>query len=87
MRFVQAWIIIGSRTDGASIKYHTNKMGVFVKDLDINYDCCYYDLPFTSPVEIWAFGDPTFITATAFAKGTAPLTPDPSRSKCPVCYD
>jgi hypothetical protein len=46
-------------------------MGVFVKDVDSSRDCCYYDLPFTSPVEIWAFGEPTYITAFATAPGIA----------------
>ena len=40
----KAWVIIGSRTDGASIKWKTNKMGVFVKDLEVNHDCCYYGI-------------------------------------------
>jgi len=65
----KAWVIIGSRTDSASIVYKTNKMGVFVKDLEVNHDCCYYEIPFKEPIEIWAFGDPTIITATAKAPG------------------
>jgi len=47
-------------------------MGVFVKDLESSHDCCYYDIPFRSPVEIWAFGEPTFITAYVTSPGIAP---------------
>ena len=31
--------------------------------------CQSAELPFKEPVEIWAFGDPTIITATAIAPG------------------
>ncbi len=50
---LQAYVIIGSRTPGSTIMWHTNHMGIFVKDPDESDDCRYYDLPFREPILIF----------------------------------
>ena len=40
-----------------------------MKDPDAKHDCCYYDIPFREPIEIWAYGEPTIVFATAVSPG------------------
>jgi len=70
---LQAYVIIGSRTPGSTIMWHTNHMGIFVKDPDESDDCCYYDLPFREPILIFLKA-PTWI----FARVEPPPNSGPS---------
>ncbi|EKX49245.1 hypothetical protein GUITHDRAFT_104774 [Guillardia theta CCMP2712] len=65
----EAWVIIGSRTPGAKIMYITNKMSWYSYDPEEKQDCCYGYHNFYKPIQIWAKGYPTVITAVASAPG------------------